>query len=242
MKTIFIGSFLLLLVSSSMAQDIIFKRNGEKVTAVILEKSGSSRTYRLFNARDSVSYYISTAYVDSIIYHDGKKESFPARPTRVFPAVTSETGTYYHHLIGADVLGYTSYKHLSFSYEYLPGKAKWGIKASWTKNYNDFVDWYGVDVVSSQNARNFLQIGLNYYFFPQGTFRIGTGLHVMSGKFNYYNQGTPIDKNFQGLLFSVFLFNNINKNLAANLGFNNQLLMNPKGSGRYVFGEFLINF
>jgi len=84
------------------------------------------------------------------------------------------------------------------------------------------------------------RLGINYYTFPVRTFRIGTGLYYMFGKYSIYNYylygpnesyGTSGDyRNMNGVVMSLFGFYNLSKHLAFNPGFDIPVIMNPSSN------------
>jgi hypothetical protein len=248
----------ILLISFQIAaQDLIYKNNGEVLKAKILDKTNQSCSYQQFGQGNSVTYFISLAIVDSIKYQDGKKEVFEKKtsdnlqPGSELNELQKADVNYRHYLIGTDVAALLFYNNIAFSYEYLPGKANLGFRASCTVNlktseiYND--EFY----TAGMNARMCGKLGMNYYFFPPRTFRLGTGLNFITGSYNniQYNYDevggyTEIKKkkNFNGITFCLFGFYNINKLLAFNLGFETPVYIHPKAMGAMLHSEILLNF
>ena len=73
-----------LLVSFQIAaQELIFKKNGEVIKAKILTSNDKSLSYKLYEHKDSITYYINTSVIDSLIYRDGQKESYIKKITPV---------------------------------------------------------------------------------------------------------------------------------------------------------------
>ena len=243
-----------LLISLQIAaQDLIYKKNGEIVKARILEATDASLSYKLYNPVDSLTHIINTQAVDSIIYRNGTKTSFKKVNIVAYQKPREQNTYNTHHLIGLDLSGYVFYGSLTLSYEYLPGKANWGYKVAFAKivdrpknlsyafNFNMTPDWS-------------TRLGINYYIFPVRTFRIGTGLYYIFGKYSIYNYyayepsesyGTSGDnRNMSGVVLSIFGFYNLNKHLAFNPGFDIPLIMSPtSNSFNTAFRcEILFNF
>ncbi len=250
-KYLFLLAGALMVIPTTISgQDIIFKSNGETIKARILSKSTLSRSYRLFEHQDTITYFLKTALIDSIHYQNGVKEIFDkssVSSTTEIPEILPEVN---HHLIGADVASFVFRKNLTFSYEFLPGKAHLGYKIAYGHNLNPWPtyqdDYFGL----THNALWYGSVGMNYYFFPPGSFRLGTGLRYVSGKYEVqfyeYSNETPVEwkerRNFNGMMLSLFGFYNIHKNLAINLGFDAPVAMKPKNSATVIRCELLLNF
>jgi hypothetical protein len=234
----------------SKAQDMIFKKNGEIIKARVLNNIGSSLAYRRFEQKDSTTYFIITTSIDSIIYQSGRKDIF-APVNAVYLSTDQVLNTAYRHqLIGIDLADLLFFTGLAVSYEYLPGKANFGFKVGYAKRLKSSA-FYSAEVASSSlndiTDWNF-KVGVNYYFFPQNTFRIGTGLHSVFGSYtgytdpNYINPAATNTKNIRGLLLNGFGFYNITKNLAINLGVDIPLYMNPSAYIGWLQCEIMYNF
>jgi|WetSurMetagenome_2_1015567.scaffolds.fasta_scaffold101154_2 hypothetical protein len=246
---------LLLAISfENVAQDLIYKKNGGIVKVKILDTTNRYCSYRLFEKADSSVYFISNVIVDSIKYQNGKKEAFEKRIGETLqPGIklngTQEADTgYRHHLIGTDVAYSLFYHHLSFSYEFLPGKAHLGFKASYCVNLNQS-GVYGDDYFSLTLGNRWLgRLGMNYYFFPPRTFRLGTGINYLTGTYESYIYNdvsgtyTTSNKKLNGITFCVFGFYNITKLLAFNLGFEFPVNSHPESYGSMLHCEALLNF
>jgi hypothetical protein len=213
------------------AQDVIFKRNGKLVKAKILNQIGSAISYRNYDNRDSLTYYISTSVIDSIIYQSGTKDIFTRSAVDGSLSLQPLTPVYRHSLIGVDLADILLFQKIGVSYEYLPGKMTMGFKATFEK---DLKNQYYYDANYSNNGfTNWnLQLGVDFYIFPPRTFRLGTGLYYVFTQYNYYdtqynNNSTnyvSTIKNAHGAMLTFFGFYNLNKNWAINFGFDIPLL------------------
>lgn len=258
LKQLLVTTAALFICFQIAAQDLIYRNNGKIIKAKILNTVNKSLSYKLYDQMDSTTHFISVAIIDSIIYQNGKKETFIKT---IVPSIqqSSELITNYnHHLIGADLYGYLLYRNLIISYEYLPGKAKVGFKAAFAKNlepwsyYNDAYFFDGDNFNFIRIPEWSARVGLNYYFFPPQTFRIGTGAYYIFGSYTTedyiystdYSTSTLVteNKNFQGIVLSLLGFYNIHKNLAINLGFDAPLYLSPSSKNTIIRGEILINF
>jgi hypothetical protein len=252
LRQISLTSVALLISLQIAAQDLIYKKNGEIIKAKILNKSEKSISFKHSEHRDSLTYFLNVSTIDSIILHNGNKEIF--NENNIGPPVLTQNGNSVinHHLVGIDLTGYLFYRNLTLSYEFLPAKARVGFKVAYAKNveslgyaafnfnFNRIPDW---------SAR----LGLNYYFFPPRTFRAGTGLYYIFGKYspaNYYRFNASYtnslsgDQNMSGLVLSLFGFYNLNKNLAINFGFDIPLVLHPapRDFPVVIRCEFMFNF
>lgn len=249
----------LLVFMQIAAQDLIYRKNGEVVKAKILNTTDKSLSYKQYERADSTTYFISAAIIDSIIYQDGKKETFIKKSIPVIQQPVEIYSSYKHHLIGADLTGFLFYRNLIVSYEYLPGKAKLGYKAAFAVNLDPIPYYdYGINSYPGNSYRYgrttkwSARIGMNYYFFPPRTFRFGTGLYYLFGSYSsektIYNSdhSSPTivtdNKNIQGIILSLFGFYNISKDLAINLGMDAHLYFNPSSANYVIRCEILYNF
>lgn len=258
LKQLLITTAALFICFQIAAQDFIYRNNGKSIKARILDTANKSLSYKLYELDDSITYFINTSIVDSIIYQDGKKETFIK--TNVLS--TQQSGElipkYNHNLIGADFAGFLLYKNLIISYEYLPGKARLGYKIAFAKNMNP-MGYYVYDTFYLDDHFDYsrilkwnTRIGLNYYFFQPRTFRVGTGMYYIFGsytteKYTYnedYTSTTVVTENkkLKGLMLSLFGFYNFNKNLAMNLGFDAPLSIKPSSGNIMIRTEILFNF
>ncbi|HEY6914939.1 MAG TPA: hypothetical protein VI413_09710, partial [Paludibacter sp.] len=204
------------------AQDVIFKRTGELVKAKILNQIGSAISYRYYDNRDSLTYYISTSIIDSIIYQSGTKDIFTKSAIVESHSFEPLTPVYKHSLIGVDLADILLFSKIGVSYEYLPGKMTVGFKAAFEKDLKNLY-YYSTD--SNNGFTNWnLQLGVDFYIFPPRTFRLGAGLHYVFTQYNYsdYIGSTYVNtiKNAHGVMLTLFGFYNLNKNWAVNFGFD----------------------
>jgi hypothetical protein len=221
------------------AQDLIYKKSGEKVEAIMIEKMGKSRPYKLFAHPDSVTYYISTSVLDSIVYQNGEKEDF--RFNVPVNNLRQEFGGihYRHNLVGIDLFSLV-YSSFSVSYEYLPGKCKVGFKGKFAYNSHP-QDFYPVYTTYSTVAKWHLTAGFNYYIFPQRSFRFVTGLHYLFGMYSSpENAGEK--KRMQGMVLSTGAFCNFIPSFAMNLVLQNPVFMEPHFREKVLNIEILFNF
>ena len=252
LKQIFLSAILLFISFQIAAQDLIYRKNGEIVKAKILNTTDKSISFKLYERAENLTYNINFAVVDSIIYENGEKETFFNKPVPVISTDNNQNLNYRHHLLGADLIGYLFYRNLLISYEYLPGKTRLGYKLAFAKNLKP---WYYYGYEGSFNyGRNLnwsTRIGMNYYFFPPRTFRIGTGLHYIFGSYtinksNYNPDNTYIqvseDAKARGILLNFSGFYNITESLAINLGFDAPLHINPSSGTSVIRCEIILNF
>jgi len=237
----------LLMTLQIAAQDLIFKKNGEIVKAKILEASDESLLYKLINPVDSLTRVLNTHAIDSIIYQNGTRTSFK-KVNIVGNQPQKDQNTFdTHNLIGFDMAGYLFYRNLTFSYEYLPGNARWGFKVAIAKQQNPGGYYIDTGFNFARIPERSTRFEINYYIFPVRTFRFGTGLSYIFGKYSpspYYYTPKPFTQDMKGGILSLFGYYNFNKYLALNLGFDVPFLFDP--SANYVNTifrcEFCLNF
>ncbi len=251
---------LCLLTSTEIsAQDVIYRKNGEVIQARIIDKTNRYYTYQLYSKTDTLRNFISTAIIDSVRYQDGHRDVFVSKNERI---LKNNRKTVYtngmdigHHLLGFDVMGLL-YQNLRFSYEYLPGNAHFGFRAVFAKNLDpqtylvgNIEPYYGnINLRSDWHGL----LGMNYYFLPPWTFRVGTGLHYCFGSCTFSNMNydestntnTPVyeNKNLHGVIWSFLLYSKFNRNPAMNVGLDVPLHVNPSFSNVMFRSEILINF
>lgn len=235
------------------AQDVIYKKNGEIISTIILDTSLKSVRYRLQDQYSNYTHYITTDIIDSIIYHDGRKAIFNTNTPNQSNQSAARKIRHNHHLIGFDVAGLSIYRNLAFSYEFQPGKAMIGFKASYMYRKRNQMEWNRyIHFTPANDADWTFSIGSNLYIFPPKNFRIGTGLHYIFGKYSTTSEGTYpytnyyddnfLDKNpLNGLMGSIFGFYNITKYIAANIGVYVPVHMNPE-STLTLHLEVMLNF
>lgn len=234
------------------AQDLIYKKNGEILAAKIVSTLAKSINYRLPGETDQTIHHLSVDALDSIIYQNGRKNIFfHKQPEFQAPEQSIRPG-YKHHLIGVDLAGLAFYHNLTFSYEYLPGKASVGFKAAYGRNIRSMEAF---DYYYSFNFGSFpewtFRAGINGYIFPQRTFRFGSGMYYLLGsypvlEYGFNNSNSDFweitgNKELRGLVFCAFGFYNITKNLAANLSWDIPVAMTPE-SRTILRCELLLNF
>jgi hypothetical protein len=238
------------------AQDMMYKSNGVKIPVQVVNRTSQYLSYRLSGARDSMIYYISTSVLDSVIFGNGNKELYVLNRQTETTAKTFKEIIYGRNLIGIDAASLAFYNTFTVSYEYFILKRSLGIKAMFGFNLSDkeYYDekWYS----SVYRKGQFAKIGINWYLFPPGSFRVGTGLYFMAGNYKIHGEQTIYDPNppyntsiqkieetrdFRNIRLAVFAFYNITKNLAVNLGieFPNK---NPDELNSVLRSEILLNF
>lgn len=262
-KFLFLWCGLLLFPLLAAGQDLIFKKEGVVVRARILEKTYRSLTWRSFDQPDSTRFHTSLEMVDSIRYEDGRKEIFESPAESETPAslnlfaAPSSTEKIRHHLLGVDLVG-ALYNNLSLSYEFMPGKARVGFRVSFTDNRGDetFYTYEGEDAYRgnlNQQTNWHGMAGANIYLFPQGSFRLGTGLHYCFGKrdeviMTWSESGQSYvekarDTRISGLLWSLSLLGGyLHKNLVTVTAIDVPLIIDPPFRTILFRGEILLNF
>lgn len=208
------------------AQDVIFKQNGEIIKTKMLNQIGSSISYRPYDNRDSLTYYISASVVDSIVYQSGKKDIFSKSSIKELSSQETLEPVYLHHLIGIDVADILLYNRIGISYEYLLGKTPLGFKAAFEEG-----DTYYYEPDNGLTCWN-VRFGVDYYIFPPRTFRLLAGIHYVYEQYEVYDYdyyGTITNHVWEDehdIMFALYGFFNVTKHWAFNLGFNMPLLHN----------------
>jgi hypothetical protein len=233
------------------AQDLIYKKSGEIITAKILKTYIKSIEYQITGQADNSIHYLTVSGIDSIRFQNGEKQIFPSKLPETVLKVNNTNPVYNHHLVGADLFGLLFYHNITLSYEYLPGKAIVGFKVALSKNIKSRSDYYyypfNFTSITDWNCR----LGINAYFFAPRTFRLGGGLYYIFGSYPienyYYDPSTSTSKyehetgSMSGVVISVFGFYNITKNLAFNLGMDFPSFVSPD-SQSVLRCELFLNF
>ena len=250
-KQITITISVLLFSLQLAAQDSIYKKNGEIITAKILKTYLKSIEYQVPGQPDNSIHYLNVSVIDSIRFQNGQRQTFLSKSPETALEVHSANPVYNHHLVGADLFGLLLYHNITLSYEYLPGKAIVGFKVALSKNIKSRADYYyypfNFTSITDWNCR----FGINGYFFAPRTFRLGGGLYYIFGSYpieHYYYDPNTYTSTYQhetgsmsGVVFSIFGFYNITKNLAFNLGMDFPSFVSPD-SQSVLRCELFLNF
>jgi hypothetical protein len=102
-KRILCTSFALLLIFQIAAQDLIYKKSGEMISARMLNSTGQTISFHRYDPADSATYFISTSAIDSVIYQNGQKETY-SNKNNLYKLRSSDPHLN-HHLIGFDLAG-----------------------------------------------------------------------------------------------------------------------------------------
>jgi len=177
------------------AQDILFRKTGEKTEAYNLTTSGKSRSYRLKDDPEMVRRYISIASLDSILYADGTKDIFDF--PEIVPVATEPEGkqSFDRNYLIFDIAALSFYQNMKFSYERLVGKGFVGLFGTYAVNLDPMKPYiyesYNYDYENQfyySMARTMswnLRAGANFYIFQPGYFRLAAGLSWITGEYNY---------------------------------------------------------
>lgn len=216
-KTLLIVISVLMSATSVSAQDVIFKRNGDIVQTKMLNQFGSNISYKLYDNRDSLTHYISISIIDSILYQNGTKDIFQSIPIKSVSCLKPKT---LHHLIGVDLPDILFNRAFGISYEFLPGNTHVGFKVTheeWAGYSHEFAD-------PNKDFTNWnLRIGVNYYIFPQRTFRLSAGINYLFSHEKIYDYSPSYVlsiKDLHNLDISIYGFYNLSKHWAINIGYN----------------------
>lgn len=97
MKKIFAIMLLLFVMTTMAAQDMIFKRDGSKIDAIIVERNEFDLRYRRINYQDGPLFLVNLADLDSIIYANGDIEVFVLESEIEPPLIKDSKNHYYYH-------------------------------------------------------------------------------------------------------------------------------------------------
>ncbi len=232
----------------SPAQDILFRKNRAPLKVTILNRTSETITCRPYENDDSIRYHIAVSVVDSILYGDGRKEilipeSVPVPDRRRL----SEPFQQRHHRVGLDLFGLALYSNFNFSYEYLPGKTNWGLKAVYTHNFK----WLSEENLLNDNFRIlrgsdwYMKFGVNRYF-PNGQkLQGGFGAFCFFGYYSgsdFFSGNDQPGRNFQGVSLNADILYHISRLLAFSMGCEYPVLLNYGSETLILHGGISINF
>jgi hypothetical protein len=194
-------------------------------------------------------YHISTSVLDSILFEDGNRLIFTGKQKISFLPKIAEPVKYRHNLAGFDWAAAVFYKSAAVSYEHLLWNYRLGIKAVFVQNL-EYSTFYDNSLYGKQKG-SYFRGGLNWYFFPPGSFRFATGLHFVLNHYHVigqqsdYNNGNTINidefRNNGNLILAFLAYYQINRNLAMNAGLD-MLNKKPFNSKTVLRAEVLVNF
>jgi hypothetical protein len=261
MKFLLLFFALFLIAQPIFSQAVIYRKNGEIISAYNLAIAGKTRSYNLPDDAEGIKRYISITTIDSIKYEDGSKDVFPSYGL-IERVRKEELESFNRLLLGIDVAAITFYNNLKVSFEYLPGNGFIGLYTSFSINtdprrrsiYEGYEDYYDFNVNIMKTLHWNGRAGINGYIFPPGSFRISSGLHWITGKYveelivdlqqpPWSATKSITDKSFNGLLFSPALnwqpISYLRITAAIDLG----IYTNPEVTNKSIFRtELLLNF
>lgn len=97
MKKTLATMLFLLIVMTMAAQDLIFKRDGSKVEAIIVERNEFDIRYRRINYQNGPLFLVNLSDLDSIIYANGDIEVFVLESEIVPPLTKDSHNHYFYH-------------------------------------------------------------------------------------------------------------------------------------------------
>lgn len=97
MKKTLATTLLLIIVTTMAAQDLIFKRDGSQIEAIIVERNEFDLRYRRINYQDGPLFLVNLADLDSIVYANGDIEIFVLESEIEPPLVKDTKNHYYYH-------------------------------------------------------------------------------------------------------------------------------------------------
>jgi len=90
-------ALLLIVVMTMAAQDLIFKRDGTQIQAIIEQRNENDIRYRRINYQNGPLFMVNLADLDSIIYSNGDVEIFVLESEIEPPLIKDSKGHYYYH-------------------------------------------------------------------------------------------------------------------------------------------------
>lgn len=164
----------------SLAQTIIFKKDGSHVIVDQIDTLKRVITYKLANQKNSDTHFISRSAVDSIRFENGIR--IFNTPPIMLPGTQEKAERIKRNFIGFNFWPLLAGRVNAF-YEILLWKDNLGLKNSFTyEKYRNY---------DNENFEDFsVTSGLNYYFLQSEFFRFGTGIALEFGKKDEYDYDT----------------------------------------------------
>lgn len=201
MKTTFILIIAILFSTiNSFAQDYIYLKNGEKISAIISEKTKTAVLYLDYGSNDGNLKLVNLSDIKLIAYSNGKVTDFSNGQKNTSNGDFNKNLIAYHL---ADLI----INNLTISYERILDNGKIGIQIPFSFGYSDNYQELG-DFVNNF----YTGINLNIYPTGQGTWRyfLGPGLRLGSGTYENYDYLSSTYPNYytEDLFYFKFHINN----------------------------------
>lgn len=179
-RTCFILILVFMMAENSVAQIILFKKDGSQIEASHITKQGNTYSY---NTKEDITHFISISALDSIRFYDGRVERYISNTDfaeeqpgldikgnektnrnsvgiNIWPIFSGSLEVFYERFIYKDKLGFKNYFLTNTSSDFIP--------------YGSFY----------KRANYYFCTGLNYYFLQSYFHRLGTGLSFLTGQFD----------------------------------------------------------
>jgi len=222
--------------------DIIYKPDGSKIEAKVLEISPTEVKYKLFSNPDGPLYSISKNDLMMIIYQNGKNEVFANSQTTNSSAQKKTDSL--HYKFGRNFISYNLFSimvgNISVSYEHFLPKGYLSFKIPFIVGFGDERN-NGLRNGNRNNGyyKNIFTSGIDINFYPtgQGKIRFFTGPSLQVGVvdsysyyfddyyyYNYYSQNSYYPRKQQSMFYAGMVNNGIlfqplkNFNMSLNLG------------------------
>jgi hypothetical protein len=171
------------------AQDILYKRSGEKLSVSISEISGSTVIYSIPGDSAGIRFYLSCNELDSLRYKNGRSYYFGSETVSL---PKSRSRILNRNNFSIDVVNLVSGK-FSLEFEKILKSGETGFTAGILINLKDEInyDWgQWIFLRNSYTHPHFIlfRAGVNFYPFAHspewnGISRLSTGVHLLGGTF-----------------------------------------------------------
>ena len=180
-RIVSIISILVLTSLTTFSQDTIVRTNGTKISARILEADSLQISYYKYSDPEQRLFFLSTEYVSSINYKDGKVKNYSS---------LSLIDDYTYKPLKKNILSFSlldlAFGGIAIRYEKLQGSGKVGLFAGGMVNLlpkaveHSINAYYGYDDLhdygySLARSYGYLETGVNFYSLNWGSLTVGTG-------------------------------------------------------------------
>ena len=169
----------------SYAQDLILRTDGTRIEARVLKVSGHEIFYQPWAETATLTTVLDASVVAAIRYANGVEYTFPrpANPT----VLAAGFNTLHQSIVLGIRVSDLRFNNLTFTYEWLPGQGKLGVKVPFTLGlsrskwdcYHESSTYYQSNKIFSTGLE------FNVYSDPQKRLRFFGGPAFQYGRFHY---------------------------------------------------------
>lgn len=186
-QLLFLFFFLLFAAPASLfAQDVIYKADGTKIEAKVLEIGISEIRYKVFTNQDGPVYVISKNDVALITYQNGTHELFiDQKDARKQARNDSLAKNRNKNLVSLNLLD-AAYSNLTLSYERIFGKGYIGVRVPVTLGLRTLSNENHFGYTFNEGALWGTGVSVNFYPTGQGRVKYYLGPSFLMGAFRHY--------------------------------------------------------